>query len=97
MRNMRKRLLRQLLVMALIPFLPACNGLSGYKEPSFSEIENGLFVYVNILPFVRSIVNIHLPGKAMRSGKRWPFAARNVADDEAVCGLLRCKRLPLRP
>ena len=38
---MRKRLLRQLLVMALIPFLPACNGLSGYKEPSFSEIENG--------------------------------------------------------
>ena len=63
----------------------------------FSEIENGLFVYVNILPFVRSIVNIHLPGKVMRSGKRWPFAARNVADDEAVCGLLRCKRLPLRP
>lgn len=63
----------------------------------FSEIENGLFVYVNILPFVRSIVNIHLPGKAMRSGKRWPFAAWNVADDEAVCGLLRCKRLPLRP
>lgn len=38
---MRKKLLRQLLVMALIPFLPACNGLSGYKEPSFSEIENG--------------------------------------------------------
>ena len=63
----------------------------------FSEIENGLFVYVNILPFVRSIVNIHLPGKVMRSGKRWPFAARNVANDEAVCGLLRCKRLPLRP
>lgn len=63
----------------------------------FSEIENGLFVYVNILPFVRSIVNIHLLGKAMQGGKRWPFAVRNVADDEAVCGLLRCKRLPLRP